>query len=143
MAIVDLNRDKTRVEEIPKAFCRNFLGGNGFGIKMLYDHIEPRIDPLSSGNVIVFAVGPFLGTPIPTSGKYIVHAKSPLTGFQGESVSSSFWSHSLKMAGYDVLIIKGRAKRPTYLFIDDDSIDFCFCQAIFDYTLWLFHPCKL
>lgn len=47
MAIVDLNRDKTRIEEIPKAFCRNFLGGNGFGIKMLYDHIEPRIDLLA------------------------------------------------------------------------------------------------
>jgi aldehyde:ferredoxin oxidoreductase len=122
--IVDLTAEKTNVKELPKSFCKKFLGGNGFGIKLLYDHVKPGIDPLSPDNVVVFAVGPFLGTSIPTSGKYIVYSKSPLTGFQGESVSSSFWGHSLKMAGYDCLIIKGRAKRQTYLFIDDNIIEF-------------------
>ena len=122
--IVDLTDEKTKVKELPKSFCKKFLGGNGFGIKLLYDHVKPGIDPLSPDNVVVFAVGPFLGTSIPTSGKYIVYSKSPLTGFQGESVSSSFWGHSLKMAGYDCLIIKGRAKRQSYLFIDDDIIEF-------------------
>jgi aldehyde:ferredoxin oxidoreductase len=121
---IDLTREKTWIEKLPKSFSKKFLGGNGFGIKLLYDNVPPNTDPFSPTNVVVFAVGPFLGTSIPTSGKFIVHSKSPLTSFQGESVSSSFWGHSLKMAGYDALIIKGRAKRQTYLFIDDDIIEF-------------------
>ena len=111
MLLVDLNSGKTKIEEIPEAFCRKFLGGNGFSIKLLYDYAKPKIDPLSPDNVLVFAVGPFCGTMIPASGKYIVQAKSPLTGFQGKAVSSGFWGQAFKRAGYDALVILGRAKK--------------------------------
>lgn len=123
MLTVDLTSGKTRTKEIPEAFCRKFLGGNGFGIKFLYDYTRPGIDPLSPDNVLVFAVGPFCGTPIPTSSKYVVQAKSPLTGFQGEATSSSFWASAFRRTGHDALLIRGRAKKPSYLFIDDDDVE--------------------
>jgi len=122
--LVDLNSKKTKIEEIPEAFCRKLLGGNGFSIKFLYDYAKPKIDPLSPDNVLVFAVGPFCGTLIPTSSKYIVQAKSPLTGFQGKAISSGYWSQAFRRAGYDALVIMGRAKKPIYLFIDDNVVEF-------------------
>ena len=92
MLIVDLTHEKTKIEEIPELIRKRFIGGNGFGIRFLYEYQKTRIDPLSPDNVLVFAVGPFCGTVIPFSAKYVIQAKSPLTGFQGESVGSSFWS---------------------------------------------------
>jgi aldehyde:ferredoxin oxidoreductase len=124
MLIVNLTSKKTKIKAIPEVFCRKYIGGNGFGISFLYEHQKPGIDPLSPDNVLVFAVGPFCGTVIPTNAKYVVQAKSPLTGFQGKSIGSSFWSWAFRRAGYDALLIKGRAKKATYLFIDDDIIEF-------------------
>ena len=124
MLVVDLTSKKIKTETISEVFCRKFIGGNGFSISFLYEHQKPGIDPLSPDNVLVFAVGPFCGTVIPTSAKYVVQAKSPLTGFQGKCIGSSFWSLAFRRAGYDALLIKGRAKKPTYLFIDDDIVEF-------------------
>jgi aldehyde:ferredoxin oxidoreductase len=90
----------------------------------LYDNTKPRIDPFSPENVLIFAVGPFAGTMVPTSGKYIVQAKSQLTNFMGESVSSGAFGQALKRAGYDAIVIKGKSEKPTYLFVDDDIVHF-------------------
>ena len=120
----DLSQGKSHVEEIDEAFCTKYIGGNGFGIRLLYDHAPPGVDPLSPENPLIFAIGPFAGTTAPTSGKHIVHTKSPLTGFQGEAVSSGFWASALKQAGYDAVVIKGRSEKPVYLFIDDGTIQF-------------------
>ena len=122
--LVDLTSKETKIEAISEGFCRKYIGGNGFSISLLCKYQKPGIDPLSPDNVLVFAVGPFCGTVIPTNAKYIVQAKSPLTGFQGKSVGSSFWSLAFRSAGYDALLIKGRAEKPTYLFIDDDIVEF-------------------
>jgi len=121
---VDLGQGKSSVEEVDEAFCRKYIGGNGFGIRLLYDHAPPGVDPLDPENPLIFAIGPFAGTTAPTSGKYIVHTKSPLTGFQGEAVSSGFWAPVLKQAGYDAVVIKGRSEKPVYLFVDDGTIQF-------------------
>jgi aldehyde:ferredoxin oxidoreductase len=136
MLIVDLTSEKTKIEAISEVFCRKFVGGNGFSISFLYEHQKPGIDPLSPDNVLVFAVGPFCGTVIPTSAKYVVQAKSPLTGFQGKSIGSSFWSLAFRRAGYDALLIKGRAKKPTYLFIDDDIIEFRDAKELWGRDCW-------
>lgn len=122
--IVDLTSKETKIEDIPEGLCRKFIGGNGFSINLLYKYQKPNVDPLSPDNVLVFAVGPFSGTLVPTNAKYVIQAKSPLTGFQGKSIGSSFWSLAFRRAGYDALLIKGRAEKPTYLFIDDDIIEF-------------------
>jgi len=121
---VDLTRKKTSIEPVQNKFCENYIGGNGFAICLLYDNTRPKIDPLSPENVLIFAVGPFAGTMVPTSGKYIVQAKSPLTDFMGESVSSGAWGPTLKRAGYDAMVIKGKSEKSTYLFVDDDIVQF-------------------
>jgi len=117
---VDLTNKKTKIESLRNGFCEKYIGGNGFAIRLLYDYTKPKINPLEPENPLIFAVGPFAGTTVPTSGKYIVQAKSPLTNFMGESVSSGMWGQCLKRAGYDAIVITGRAENPTYLFIDDE-----------------------
>ena len=119
---VDLTNRKSSEEDIEEGWARQNIGGNGFGIRLLYDHAPPGVDPLSPENPLIFAVGPLSGTTAPTSGKHVVQTKSPLTGFQGEAVSSGFWGPELKHAGYDAVVIKGRSEKPVYLFIDDDKI---------------------
>jgi len=119
---VDLTRRKTAIEPLKNKFCEKYIGGNGFAIRLLYDNTKSKIDPLSPENALIFAVGPFAGTMVPTSGKYIVQAKSPLTNFMGESVSSGAWGQALKQAGYDAIVVKGRAEKPTYLFVDDNIV---------------------
>jgi len=121
---VDLTSKKIAIEPLQNKFCEKYIGGNGFATRLLYDNTKPKIDSLSPENVLIFAVGPFAGTMVPTSGKYIVQAKSPLTGFIGESVSSGAWGSSLKQAGYDAMVINGKSEKPIYLFVDDDIIEF-------------------
>jgi aldehyde:ferredoxin oxidoreductase len=134
--IVDLTSKEVVSEEFSEAFCRKFIGGNGFGISLLYKYQKPKIDALSPDNVLVFAVGPFAGTIVPTNAKYVIQAKSPLTGFQGKSIGSSFWSLALRRAGYDALVIKGRAEKPTYLFIDDDIVEFKNAAELWGKDCW-------
>jgi aldehyde:ferredoxin oxidoreductase len=124
LLFIDLNQKKAKTEILRDEFCAKYIGGNGFGIRLLLDNTKPKIDPLGPDNVLVFAVGPFAGTMVPTSGKYIVQGKSPLTGFMGESISSGMWGQNLKRAGYDAIVITGRATAPSYLFIDDDTAQF-------------------
>lgn len=121
---IDLTHQKFKIDLLRRAFCERYIGGNGFSIRLLYDNTKRRIDPFSPQNALVFAVGPFVGTAVPTSGKYIIQAKSPLTNFMGESVASGLWGPMLKWAGYDAIVIKGRSDNPIYLFIDDDIIEF-------------------
>jgi aldehyde:ferredoxin oxidoreductase len=121
---VDLNQKRTKIEDLPNGLCENYIGGNGFAIRLLYSHTKSMTDPLGPDNALIFAVGPFAGTMVPTSGKYIVQAKSPLTNFMGESVSSGTWGQNLKRAGFDAILITGRAGSLTYMFIDDQGIHF-------------------
>jgi len=121
---IDLTKKKSRTKNLKEDFCTKYVGGNGFAIRLLYDNTKPLIDPLGPENTLVFAVGPFAGTMVPTSGKYIVQAKSPLTGFMGESVSSGMWGQNLKRAGYDAGVILGKAESRIYVFIDDETVQF-------------------
>jgi len=136
MLIVDLTSKETKIEAISEDFCRKFIGGNGFSMSLLYKYQKPGVDPLSPDNVLVFAIGPFCGTVIPTNAKYVIQAKSPLTGFQGKSIGSSFWSLAFRSAGYDALLIKGRAEKPTYLFIDDNIIEFRDAKELWGRDCW-------
>ncbi len=98
-----------------------YLGGIGLGVRLLYDRLRPGTEPLGPENVLVFAPGPFAGTLVATGNKHAVVAKSPLTGMIGDSLSG-FWSHTLRRAGYDALVISGRAESPVYLLISDDQV---------------------
>src|SRR5512143_3682698 len=99
-----------------------YLGGVGLGTRLLYDRLPRGADPLGPENVLVFAPGVFAGTPVAAGSKHAIVSKSPLTGMVGDSLSGSFWSHTLRRAGYDALVISGRADSLVYLFIHDDQV---------------------
>jgi aldehyde:ferredoxin oxidoreductase len=121
---VDLSRREKHVEVVESDYLGMYLGGGGLAVRLLVDNTEPGCDPLSEENAITVAVGALSGTMVPCSGKHAIAAKSPLTGFIGDSLSGSYWSHALRRAGYDAMVIKGKAAQPTYLFVDDEYVVF-------------------
>ena len=123
LARVDLSKGEVREEEIEEGIFKRFLGGRGLAAKILLEELSPDVDPLSPENKIVFATGPLTGTAYPGSGKHIVAAKSPLTLIWGESTSGGYWGPELKFAGYDVLIVEGRASSPVYIWLHDREIE--------------------
>jgi len=133
---VDLTKRRIRFEVLKEGFLRKYVGGIGFGTYLLYHGTEPNVDPFGPENVLVFAAGPFTGTVVPSCGRYVVEAKSPLTNILGVTLSSGPWGPRLKYAGYDALIILGKSDKPVYLFIDDDSVDFIDASALWGKDTW-------
>ncbi|HET9596036.1 MAG TPA: aldehyde ferredoxin oxidoreductase family protein [Anaeromyxobacteraceae bacterium] len=103
--------------------ARLFIGARGLGVKILTDEVDPKVDPLSPENELVFAPGPFSGTSAPSGGRYHVVTKSPLTGAIAGSNSGGSWGPELKYAGYDALVVEGKAEKPVYLWIKDDHVE--------------------
>ena len=120
---VDLSEGRATTEDLRRETARDFIGGAGFGIKYLYDELIPGIDPLSPQNKLIFASGPLSGSQAVCASRMAVTAKSPLTGAVGMSLSGGYLPVELKFAGYDVLIVQGKAEKPVYLWIRDDKID--------------------
>jgi len=120
---LDINLTDGMIEksELLKDFCREWVGGYGFGAKVLWDELEPGIDPLSPENIFVYAHGPFPTTILPTSSKYGVFAKSPLTGMFGMAISSGSVAAQARRSGINMMVIKGKAPELSYLVIDDDD----------------------
>lgn len=121
---INLNDHQFKSEKIENDMVNNFIGGRGFGIKILFEEIKPATDPLGPENKLVFAAGPVTGTPIVGNTKHIVMAKSPLTGIWGESHASGSFGPKMKYAGYDAIILEGKSEKPIYIHIDDGNIDF-------------------
>src|SRR3990170_2955369 len=121
---IDLAAQSVTKEKLDEKIARDFLGGRGFGTKILYDEMKQGADALSPDNIIVFAVGPLTGTRTPSSGRHVVVSKSPLTGGIAFTSSGGTWGAELKRAGYDAIVVKGKAKKPLYLWIEDDEVGF-------------------
>ncbi|MEW6522750.1 MAG: aldehyde ferredoxin oxidoreductase family protein [Bacillota bacterium] len=116
---VDLTTGHIKTVELDPVLARTYLGGNGFGTRLLWDEVGPEVDPLSPGNLLVLATGPLSGTTWPGSGRLEVIAKSPLSGAYGDSNSGGFFGPELKYAGFDMVVFQGRSPRPVYLYIED------------------------
>jgi aldehyde:ferredoxin oxidoreductase len=117
--------DKTwKKESFSEEFAQKWVGGRGFAAKILFDELKPGIDPLGPENKLVVALGPIAGIPAPNTGKVVVAAKSPLTGFYGDGNLGTRVADQLRKAGYDVLIVEGVAAGPTMLNIEDDKVEF-------------------
>ena len=101
---------------------RDYLGGKGLAVKLLYDHIQPGIDPLSAQNILVMMSGPAAGTAAPAGSRFAVVCKSPLTGIFASSYVGGRFGLSLKKAGYDGIMVRGRAEAPVYLKIEDGRL---------------------
>lgn len=112
------------VEELREDVVRLYIGGSGLAAKILFEETEATVDPLGPQNVLIFMNGPLTGTRVPLSGRHEVVAKSPLTGIYGESDVGGTWGCELRHAGYDGVVVKGVAQKPTYIWISDGGIEF-------------------
>jgi len=121
---VNLIKQKAVVEEYDAATARNFLGGRGFAAKILWDELKPGVDPFSPENRLIFAAGPLTGFALPSSGKMVVAAKSPLTGGYGDGNIGTYAAVQMRKAGYDAIIIEGKAETPIVLLIEDGVTEF-------------------
>jgi len=120
---VNLSTQQTAVESIDEQFCRRYIGGAGFVTYYLWKELMPATDALGPDNKLVFALGPVSGLQIPGAARHCVGAKSPLTGCIAKSEVGGYWAVQLKRAGYDAIIVEGRADKPSYLFIRDGEIE--------------------
>ncbi|MEW6556554.1 MAG: aldehyde ferredoxin oxidoreductase family protein [Elusimicrobiota bacterium] len=119
---IDLTKNKIEIKETSEKLVRKYLGGVGLGVRILWDELDPRTQPLSPENKIIFLTGPLTGTLFPPSGRYEVVSRSPQTGWWAHSSAGGFFGPEMKYAGYDYIIIQGKAKQPVYIHIDNDSI---------------------
>lgn len=123
MARINLTTGEIKVEKLDMELAKKFIGGRGLGTKMLYDEGVATVDPLSADNKLIYITGPMTGTTSPSSGRYMVCTKSPLTGMIACSNSGGIWGAKLKYAGWDALIVEGEAPEWTYINIEDDKIE--------------------
>jgi len=121
---VNLTKRKTTLQEFDSEFAWKWLGGRGFAAKILWDELKPGTDAFSPENRLTFATGPLTGAPLPSSGKLLVAAKSPLTGGYGDGNMGTWACVQLRKAGYDAIVFQGRAEKPTVVKIEDGKTEF-------------------
>ncbi|MBW2140660.1 MAG: aldehyde ferredoxin oxidoreductase family protein [Deltaproteobacteria bacterium] len=120
---VDLNSQTISNEPLNEKWVKDFIGARGLGVRYLAEEIDPAIDPLSEGNKLIFATGPATGTRVIGGSRYEVVTKAPLTGTIGTANASDLWGPELKFTGWDMIIFEGKAEKPVYLWIQDDSVE--------------------
>jgi len=120
---INLTKGSVKTEKINIEIAKRFLGGAGYACRYLLDFINKNTDPLSPENVLMIMTGPFCGTSAPSFGRFIVCSKSPYTGLWGESNCGGYFGPELKRAGYDGIIIYGKADQPVYIQIINEQVD--------------------
>ncbi len=120
---VDLTSETLSETELDRSLAQGYMGGKGLGAKILFDQLPTRCDPLSADNILVFATGPLTGTLAPSSGRFEVCTKSPATGLWLDSNCGGYFGPELKFAGYDMVIIRGKAQKPVHLIIEDNRFE--------------------
>jgi aldehyde:ferredoxin oxidoreductase len=121
---VDLTKKTTKVQTLKESVYEQWVGGRGLATYLLYRYLKPSVDPLSPQNILIFATGPLQGLPAPSSGKFALVTKSPLTGLYLDCYCGGAFGQEFKKSGYDAVLVKGRAAKPTVLVINDDKIEF-------------------
>ena len=120
---INLSKGKAVADKLDAAMAKNFLGGRGFAAKILWDELKPGLDPFSPDNRLVFAAGPLTGFGLPSSGKLVVAAKSPLTWGYGDGNIGTFAAVQMRKAGYDAVVVEGKAEGPVILLVRDESAE--------------------
>jgi len=120
---INLTNRTSTVEDLDPAFLKKYVGGAMLGTKILYDETRPGIDALGEENKLIYTIGPLTGTDCPTASRMNIATKSPLTGAICNSLSGGFFPVEMKWAGWDVIIIEGKADEPVYILIKDDKVE--------------------
>ncbi|MEY4363100.1 MAG: putative oxidoreductase YdhV [Pseudomonadota bacterium] len=133
---VNLTAGTVKSEPLNMQWAKEYLGSRGLGSKYLVSEIDPKVDPLSPDNKIIWATGPLTGTMASTGGRYTVITKGPLTGAIACSNSGGYWGAELKMAGWDMVIFEGKSSKPVYLYINDDHAELRDAGELWGQSVW-------
>ena len=132
---VDLTERRYTIEELDGRWIKDVIGGRAANTRRLLEELDVNCDPLGPDNLLIFGVGPLTGTLLPASAYYTVSAKSPLTGFLGDSAAGGQFAAEMKLTGFDQVIIKGRADRPVYLLVTESAVEFVDCSHLWGKTI--------
>ncbi|PKO65736.1 MAG: aldehyde ferredoxin oxidoreductase [Betaproteobacteria bacterium HGW-Betaproteobacteria-16] len=133
---VNLTAGTVKSEPLNMEWARAYLGSRGLGSKYLISEIDPKVDPLSADNKLIWATGPLTGTMASTGGRYTVITKGPLTGAIACSNSGGYFGAELKMAGWDMVIVEGKSAKPVYLHISDDEAELRDASHLWGQSVW-------
>ncbi|UCD78706.1 MAG: aldehyde ferredoxin oxidoreductase family protein [Desulfobacterales bacterium] len=133
---IDLSTGTPEFGPFPKELVWQYLGGRGFNVNYLYDHLPRDVDPLSPENILLFSCGLLTGTAAPSSSRLHINARSPLTGILGSSNVGGGFGPQLRSCGIQSLIIRGKAPDPVYLWIDGDTIEIRNAKSLWGLDTW-------
>ncbi len=122
IGFVDLSTGEIKEEELEEKIARDFVGGYGLGVRILFERQKAGVDPLGPENILGFTTGPLTGTPVPSGSRYMTVCKSPLTGGWADANSGGYFGSELKSAGWDAIFISGIAPSPKYLLVTNEEI---------------------
>ncbi len=120
---VNLTEEKTSVEPLNREWAKEYIGGKGLGARYLFEELKPGTDPLSPENVLSIWTGPLVGTMVPLTSRYAVITKSPLTGTFLDTYAGGYFGPEMKYAGFDAVIVNGKAPKPVYLYLNDGNAE--------------------
>ncbi|OQX63368.1 MAG: aldehyde ferredoxin oxidoreductase [Desulfococcus sp. 4484_241] len=132
--VVDLSGKKFEVYDVPRQLRKMYLGGKGLGLKLIFDRMDPGTDPLGSENIIAFMPGVLMGTGAPCTGRFAAVTKSPLTGIMVTSSCGGPFGMQLKTAGWDGLLITGKADSPVYIEVTSEGVLFMDAASLWGAT---------
>ncbi|MDD5511035.1 MAG: aldehyde ferredoxin oxidoreductase family protein [Dehalococcoidales bacterium] len=118
---IDLSSASASTETLPENICRDFIGGQGLGVRILYEHMRPKVDPLGPDNILGFVTGPLTGTGV-HGARFQVVGKSPITGGWSDSNCGGSFANQLKATGYDAIFLTGVSPKPVYIFVNDGEV---------------------
>jgi aldehyde:ferredoxin oxidoreductase len=133
---VDLANGTVKSEPLNMDWARTYIGSRGLATKYFVSEVDPKVDPLSAENKLIWATGPLTGTAASTGGRYTVVTKGPLTGAIACSNSGGYFGAELKMAGWDMVIFEGRSPKPVYLYINDDVAELRDAAQLWGKSVW-------
>ena len=137
---VNLTAGTCTNEPLNMLWAQQYLGSRGLATKYLMEEIDPKVDPLSPDNKLIIATGPLTGTIASTGGRWTAVTKGALTGAIAASNSGGQFGGELKMAGYDLIILEGRAPQPVYLYIEDDKAELLPADHLWGRSVWEIEP---
>lgn len=133
---VNLTNRTISKEPLNEEWAREYVGGRGLGAKYLSEEMDPTVDALDPENKMLFVTGPLTGTNASCGSRYMVVTKGPLTNAITTSNSGGYWGPELKFAGYDMLILEGKASSPCYVWIYNDTVEIRDADHLWGKTVW-------